>query len=89
MNDFSSIVLEGLVFLALPIFLSPLLQGFWSSEGRNLMKTSSLEFCVPRSHLLSVQCLAPGICICSHLLQEEASIRLASKALTYEHSRMS
>lgn len=33
----------------------------------------------PRS--LTVQCLAEGLCVCSHLLQEETSLRMAEQGL--------
>lgn len=49
-----SVVLKGLVLLVScvlspPLLQSPLWQDFLSSEGKDLMKTSCLKLCVPRS----------------------------------------
>jgi len=64
--------------LALILFstFSSLGKRILNSEEKDLMKTPHLELCVPRSLSLSAQCLAVGLCICSCLLEEEASVMM-------------
>ena len=50
-------------------------QSSLSPEGWNLVEMSCLGLSVPRFSLYA-QCLSVGLCICSHLLQEEASLMM-------------
>lgn len=59
-------------------FPPPLLQGSLIPEGRDLMETSHLRQSVPRSLTLCTLS-SVGLYICSHLLQEEASLRMAKQ----------
>jgi len=86
--------LEGLVFLVFSVPFGSYILSVSSSanpslspEERDLMEASLLGLSVPRSLTL---CLMSGCWfhICSHLLQEEASLMLVSKALLYEDSRI-
>jgi hypothetical protein len=69
--------LEGIVFFNLPSSLAltfiqiPLQWGSWSSEEFD-EDTPFKDECFQVSH--SLQCLAVGLCICSHLLQEKMSL---------------
>jgi hypothetical protein len=56
----------------LQIFLLPLPQGLLSTKGEGWMKTSHLGRSMSLS--LSLCTLAVGLCICSHIVQEEASL---------------
>lgn len=65
--------------LVLTIISPPRLQGSLSREGMNLLETSYLHcsksLCWPwvfLGLLLSAQCLTFDLCICYHLIQEEA-----------------
>jgi hypothetical protein len=55
-------------------------------DGRDLMETSHLGSRAPRS-LIFAHCPAVGLCICSQLLQEEASLLRAAGELICEDSR--
>lgn len=52
--------------------------GLLSSEGKNLMETSHLAR-VFQGLSLSEHCPVVGLYICSHLLQEEASLTMAEQ----------
>lgn len=70
--------LESSLPLALTVIIpSPLLHSFLSPRGSVLLKTSHLGMSAQKSlNLLhSVQVL--GLCVSSHLLQEEASLMMA------------
>ena len=60
-------------FLAFPIILSPLPWDNLSSEGRNLMDSSHLGYLSAKTIFLTV-----GLCICSHLLPEDASLMMTA-----------
>lgn len=66
--------------------LASLALGSLSHEGRDLI--SHLGLSVQRSLTLCVMPGRGGLCICSHLLQEEVSL-MAKQALIYKYSRMS
>lgn len=80
--------------LAITLCQCPCPHGFLSPEGRDLMKTFVAE-CSKTFHPLNVVWLW-GLCICSHLLEEEASLMAAEQdmedmisnelALTWESS---
>ena len=62
---------------ALIVFLPLLPLDSLSPEGRDLKETSHLGQTVPRSHF--ALCPAVGLCICSHLMDEEAPLVMAEK----------
>lgn len=64
--------------LALSAFLPPLPQSSMNSEGRDWMETSLIGLSIQRSY--SANSLAVGLCTCSHMLQEETSLRWLSMA---------
>lgn len=68
-------------------FLLPSLQSSMSSEKRDFMKSSHLALSVPR--FLSLCALSSCGSLCSHLMQEEAPLMMAYKALINECSEMS
>lgn len=60
--------------LALKLFPPPFPQGSLSPEGEGFDGDLPIGWSVPRSLTLAVFRLAVGLCVCSHLLQEEASL---------------
>lgn len=62
-----------LLLLVLTVFPPSLPQSSLSSRGRDLIERSHLELCNSTPLILSAHFQLVGFCICSHLLQEEAS----------------
>lgn len=72
---------------ALTIFPHPLLQGYLSSEERDLMETSHLGLNVLRS--LTLYALYGCGCIYFHLLQKDTFLLMAAQVIVHECSIVS
>lgn len=57
----------------------PLEQGSLSPEGRDLMETAWLGLSVPKLLTLYIMSGYESLCICSHLLQKEASLMMTEQ----------
>lgn len=70
-------------------FSVPSILGVW--EGKDLMRPSRLELSIPRSLTLCTLAhrRAVALCICSHLLHEEASQMMTDQGTSLEYSRKS
>ena len=64
--------------LWLLLFLPLFSQGFLNPEGKDLMETSCLGLSVSRFSF-SLYFLAVDLYVCSHLLQEEASLMMSDQ----------